>query len=319
MPQSAPTPASAPEPEPEPAVREVVLAQARELARAGRYAEAEELLDGPWNEGGRDVAALDLKARIHAQQGRLDEADRCWAEVAERSPGHRAAAEGRRRIAAVRERAATGGFTGRALTARFALRAAAAVVALLAFVMLADLWADGGPRSEPSAAPSAAVPSAAAPPAAAPGPPAPAAGGDVLAGMRLDGPGVRVQRRTGEIAVTFDRGLFGSGATLSRQGRAVLNGLGERLRPYGDRITVAVIGHTDRSAVRPGGEYASNVELGTVRATVVREVLRSSARIPTSRFTVSTLAGMMPPYPDEGAGDARNRTVSLRISAAGAR
>ncbi|MFC5750689.1 hypothetical protein [Actinomadura rugatobispora] len=307
-----PAPTPAPEPEPELAVREVVLAQARELARAGRYAEAEELLDGPWNEGGRDVAALDLKARIHAQQGHLDEADRCWAEVAELAPGHRGAAEGRRRIAAVRARAATGGFTGRTLTARFALRAAAAVVALLAFVMLADLWADGGPRPEPAANPSAAAP---APPAPAPAP----STEDVLAGLRLDGPGVRVQRRPGEIAVTFDRGLFRDGATLSRQGRAVLDGLGERLRPYNSRITVAVIGHTDRSAVRPGGEYASNVELGTVRATVVREVLRSSARIPTSRFTVSTLAGMLPPYPGQDSGDARNRTVSLRVSAAGAR
>ncbi|GAA2438276.1 hypothetical protein GCM10010191_61770 [Actinomadura vinacea] len=290
------------------AVREVALAQARELARAGRLDEAAELLDGLPDEDARDAAVLDLKARVHAQRGRLDEADRCWAEAAALSPGHRAAAEGRRRIAAVRERAASGGIAGRALTARFALRAAAALVTLLAFVMLADLWLDDGERTDPAAAPAATAPAPSATPSA-----------DVLAGLRLDGPGVRVQRRPGEIAVTFDRGLFRDGATLSTQGRAVLNTLGTRLRPHGDRLTVAVIGHTDRSAVRPGGEYASNVELGTVRATVVREVLRTSARIPTSRFSVSTLAGMLPPYPDDGSGAARNRTVTLRISTAGAR
>ncbi|WP_205717691.1 hypothetical protein [Actinomadura soli] len=39
----------------------------------------------------------------------------------------------------------------------------------------------------------------------------------------------------------------------------------------------------DRRAAQPGGGYASNAELGMLRATVVREVLRSSARIPTAR------------------------------------
>ena len=301
------------------AVRELVLAQARELARAGRYTEAEDVLDASWPDGGQDVAVLDLKARIHAQQGRLDEADRCWAEVADLAPGHRAAAEGRRRIAVIRERAAKGGFTGRVLTARFVLQAAAAVVALLAFVMLADLWTDDGPRSAPTAAtPPAAAPPAAAPSAAAPPPPA-TSGGAVLDRIRLDMPGVRVERRPGELAVTFDRGLFREGAVLSRQGRALLTRLGERLKPHAGQVAVGVIGHTDRSAVRPGGEFASNVELGTVRATVVRELLSSTAGIPTARFTVSTLAGMMPPHPDRDGGDARNRTVSLRISAAGAR
>ncbi|OLT30783.1 hypothetical protein BJF79_09270 [Actinomadura sp. CNU-125] len=140
--------------------------------------------------------------------------------------------------------------------------------------------------------------------------------------MDLDVPGVRAERRGGEIAVTFERGLFDAGATLTPDGRDVLTALGERLRPRADRLAVAVIGHTDRTAVRPGGEYASNVEIGTMRAAVAREALRSSARIPTTRFTLSTLAGMLPPYGDDDAGapgDPRNRTVSLRISAAGAR
>ncbi|GAA3928073.1 hypothetical protein GCM10023085_06560 [Actinomadura viridis] len=292
------------------AVREVALAQARELARAGRYTEAEELLDGAWDEGEPSAAVLDLRARIHAQRGRLDEADRCWAEAERLAPGDRAIAAGRRRVAALRDGGhAGGGLPGRVLTSRFAGRAGAAVVALLAFVMLADLWADDG-EPRPAAVPPTAPP--------APAPPSPSASsGAVLAGLRLDGAGVRVRRSPGEIAVTFERGLFRDGATLSPGGRAVLEALGARLRPYGDRVSVTLIGHTDRSAVRPGGEYASNVELGTVRAGVVREVLRASARIPTDRFTVSTLAGMMPPFPD--AGSARNRTVSLRVSAAGPR
>ncbi|MEV5824144.1 hypothetical protein AB0L25_01055 [Spirillospora sp. NPDC052242] len=282
------------------AAREAALAQARLLARAGRYAEAAALLDG---EHGADV--LDLRARMHAQQGRLDDADRCWAEAAELSLGDADAARGRARIAELRARSSATG-PGRVLAARVLLRAGGAVAALLALVLLAALWADD---DAPAALPAAPAP-AASPPSA---PPAPA---DPLTGLDLDVPGVRAERRGGEIAVTFDRGLFGAGAALTPDGRAALAALGERLRPHAARLAVAVIGHTDRTAVRPGGEYASNVEIGMMRATVAREALRSSAGIPTARFTLSTLAGLDPPHGGDAApGDPRDRTVSLRVSA----
>ncbi|TDB91482.1 hypothetical protein E1264_01430 [Actinomadura sp. KC216] len=283
------------------AVREVAVAQARTLARAGRYAEAEELLDG---EDGPVV--LDLKARMYAQQGRLDEADRCWAGVAALSPGDPGAAEGRRRIARIRATAAS---PRRFVLARSALRLGTASVVLLAFVMLADVWLDRDETEAPvpPPRPSPVVPSAAGSP-------------DPVAALKLEGPGMHVVRRAGEIEVTFERGLFRRDATLTSRGRAVLKELGEQLRPYAGQVSVTVIGHTDRRAVHPGGGYASNAELGLLRATVVQEVLRSSARIPTARFSVSTLAGLLPPHPGEAASrDPRNRTVSVRISAAGGR
>ncbi|QFG24226.1 tetratricopeptide repeat protein [Actinomadura sp. WMMB 499] len=289
-------------------VREAALAQARTLARAGRYAEATAVLEGE-----HGAAVLDLRARMYAQQGRFDDADRCWAEAAALDPGDGDAARGRARIAELRAKRASTGF-GRALTAGLLPRGGAAVAALLAIVLVAALWpGDGEPAARPAVRP--APPSAAPPPSGAP-----PASADPLAGLRLDAPGVRAERRDGEIAVTFAGGLFDAGATLTPDGRAALTALGERLRPQGDRLAVAVIGHTDRTAVRPGGEYASNVEIGMMRATVAREVLRSSARIPTTRFTLSTLAGMLPPHGgDADPGDPRNRTVSLRVSAAGPR
>ncbi|TYK47017.1 tetratricopeptide repeat protein [Actinomadura decatromicini] len=293
------------------AVREAALAQARTLARAGRYTEAAELLGGE-----HDVAVLDLRARIHAQQGRWDEADRCWAEAAALAPGDRSAAEGRRRIAEIRARAAR---PGRVRVARGAVRAGGALAALLALAMLADLWldrADTPGRVAVAAPPATAAPSGSpsVSPSASPAP-------DPLDGLHLRTPGVRVVRRDGELAVTFDRGLFERDATLTRRGRATLRELGERLRPEAGRLAVAVIGHTDRTAVRPGGGYASNAELGMLRVTVVREVLSAAAGIPAVRFSTSTLAGALPPFPDGGVApdDPRDRTVSMRISAAVAR
>ncbi|MGH3239343.1 MAG: OmpA/MotB family protein, partial [Spirillospora sp.] len=250
--------------------------------------------------------ALDLKARVYAQQGRLDDADRCWAEVAALSPGDPGAAEGRRRIAAIRARAAS---PGRFFLARSALRLGTAAVVLLAFVMLADVWQDRDATDPPQ--PTTPAPTT---------PPSPPPSPNPIAALKLDGPGIHAQRRGAEIAVTFDRGLFRRDATLTARGRTTLTVLGAQLRPYADQIAVTVIGHTDSRAVHPGGGYASNAELGMLRATVVREVLRSSARIPTARFSVSTLAGLLPPHPGgKASADPRNRTVSVRVSAAGGR
>jgi len=280
------------------AVREITLAQARTLARHGRYLEAERLLRDLVDGGGPEAIALDLLARVYAQQGRLEEADRCWAEAERLAPGSPEIAAGRRRIAALR------GSGPRRTAAGPPARAVASLVALLVAVLIVALLADirDEVRDRPAAAP---------PPV-----PSPTATADPLPELaaRLgELRGVRVERLPGELVVTFSRGVFRSGATLSGSGRAVLEDVGERLRPHADRITVTVVGHTDSRPVPPGGEFASNTELGLVRATVVRELLRPAAGLPTAALPVSTTGGASPPFP--GADQPRNRTVSLRISA----
>jgi len=65
-----------------------VLVAAARLARRGRFLEAETTiarlpLDGPLG-----PAALDLKAKICAQQGRMLEAQFCWTEAVRRSPSN---------------------------------------------------------------------------------------------------------------------------------------------------------------------------------------------------------------------------------------
>ena len=275
------------------ASRELALAQARILARHGRYAEAEELLTEARDDAEPSVALLDLLARVHAQQGQLDEADRCWAEVERLVPDNKEATDGRRRIAGVR--------AGRRRSGTIVLRVAAGVVVVAALALLIDTRVAVGRRPEErtvSAAPTAGAPAARPSPA------------DVLSQMDLRTPGVHVRRTPGEIAVTFDKGLFRDGVTLSPGGRAVLRALGARLRPYAMKISVDVIGETDQRAVPPGSGYAGNTELGTLRATVVREALRRQAGIPTARFSVSSLGGAT-----RAGSAARSRTASLRISA----
>lgn len=281
------------------ASREVALAQARTLARHGCYTEAEEILRAMEP----SVTVLDLLARVYAQQGELVHADECWAEAERLAPGNTEITEGRGHVARMRAGARRSG-------GRLVFRAATALGLVLALALLVDT------RVELGRPPKVAAPVPYAQPSRTPARPPQ----DVLAGMNLRLPGVRTQRRPGEIAVTFDKGLFRDGVTLSASGRSVLDALGARLRPYGTRIVVAVIGHTDDLAVPSSGDYAGNLELGTMRATVVREVLRAAADIPTSRFSVSSMGDVLPLFRGRSAAaQARNRTVSLRISAAGER
>ncbi len=296
------------------AAREVALAHARTLARNGRYAEAEGLLEDAWRGAERGVPVLDLLARIKAQQGDLSAADRYWAEAERLAPGNREIAAGRRRIAAMTKRGP--------VAARWRGRAAwigAGLLAAAVLALLVDIRLNMG-EPEPQRtirAPLLAVPVT---PRSSPTPPVSpsAAPSEVLGELDLQVRGIRVRRSPNEISVIFEDGLFRRGATLSAGGRAVLRELAVRLRPHADRISVAVIGHTDDLAVPPGGSYASNMELGMLRATVVREVLRAAARIPTARFSVSALGELMPPHRgDDPSARARNRTVSLRIASAG--
>lgn len=112
--------------------REVLLAQARTLARAGRLTEADDLLSRVSEDGSPGVAALDLRARVHAQQGRLEEADAYWAEAERLAPGDPGIAAARRRVAALRDRPRRG-FR--------AWRTAGRVVGgVLAFAVPAYLW-----------------------------------------------------------------------------------------------------------------------------------------------------------------------------------
>ncbi|MFC9975880.1 OmpA family protein [Spirillospora sp. NPDC127200] len=271
------------------AVREVALAQARELARRGRLAEAGELLDEAYHDTEPDPAYLDLRARVHAQQGDLARADECWAQAQRLSPENTTYAEGRRRIARMR--------TGRRLPPILAAGAAGLLAGAAATALLAG--GDGEARA-PAAAATTTAPAPASPPPAE----------DVLAGLDMAMPGVRERRTPGEIAVTFDRGLFGRDTALTREGRAQLDRVADRMRPHAGRLRLTVLGHTDALPLRGGGPYAGNMELAEARAAVVREALRERAAVPTAAITVSALGPAVPPDRGRAA-----RTVSIRISA----
>ncbi len=67
----------------------VSFALATDMARAGRYDEAEALIEKALAGGASRPHALDLRARMLAQQRRYAEAEACWLEAVRLDPGNR--------------------------------------------------------------------------------------------------------------------------------------------------------------------------------------------------------------------------------------
>ena len=77
----------------EPYLAQLVLVKAAELARAGQYQEAEDLISG-LQEGKDSPVVLDLLARMRAQQGRWLEAETFWKQALQQDPTNPAYLEG---------------------------------------------------------------------------------------------------------------------------------------------------------------------------------------------------------------------------------
>ncbi|MFD9870352.1 hypothetical protein ACFWWX_24440, partial [Streptomyces niveus] len=114
---------------------QLALSRAHSAARAGDLDLAARLLDeldgldGPdaFSDRATVLAALNLRAKVHAQRGELTEADACWSRVEAIAPGDPDAAAGRRtlaKIAAGRRHARPVVHTGRVAVVAAALAGA---------------------------------------------------------------------------------------------------------------------------------------------------------------------------------------------------
>lgn len=270
------------------ALAAVRLARAAELAREGRLeAAASVAREAGAADGGPE--ALDLLARIRAQQGRLDDAEALWTELRRTVPDHAPAAAGLRRIAALRTK--RGG--GHVL----------AVLAILiaAFLIFPARITDTGERADRavgrSPEPGPAL-------AAAPALPA------------VDVAGSVVSTETGTRVIRFPDGLFSRGSELRPGARETLVALGRQLAPIAATHALTVTGLADDRTLRPGAAWRDNVALGLARAAVALDALREHAPFPPEVVTLRA-ATEAPPGLDPSARRAR-RSVELRLAPRGA-
>jgi flagellar motor protein MotB len=275
-------------------VVQIALSKAIDLARAGRYAQAENLLANLAGGLRDNPSVLDLLARIGAQQGRLSEAESLWQRAIALDPANEAYRAGLRRIAEVHSRhpmwivrvlpwlVALAVAVGLTLTARSLARD---IVARLAELERSVQTLSGG---------SGAV----RPPK-----------------LSLAAPGISLRTEGNELVTIFDAGLFYRGIVLRPEARTLLTAFGRELAPHVGSISVSVIGHTNNVPMPMGGAYRDNTALGMARAIAVVEHLRVTAGLPSTVFSVRSLGESQAPYPsDTPENRSRNRTVVIRIT-----
>lgn len=120
----------------------------------------------------------------------------------------------------------------------------------------------------------------------------------------------RITDRGLVVALISDDVFFeNASADLRPRGRAVLRAVGPVLRPLPEEI--AVEGHANRLKIR-GGQYPSNWELSSARASGVVRYLISAEKVSTGRLSATGYGSSRPLYP---ASDSRairyNRRVDL--------
>jgi flagellar motor protein MotB len=288
---------------------QLALARATDLARAGHYAQAERLLTTPANGAPMSAAKLDLLARIYAQQGKLADADACWARASEASQDSGAYQIERRRLGTLKQQ--------RFGSSRGLRWVGGGLLAAAVLVAVVVPWLPGGPADR--------------------------VGGGVppeqarLNEQRIDdidrrnldsqrllssiateasSPTTMVRPGPGALAVSYTIPLFqGGGVVLTPDGEAALGDLGRRLASHAGKISVSVVGHTEDATVDSGGRYQDNADLALGRALAAAQRLSASSDIQLQGFAMSSAGRDNPPYPNTTNDNrARNRTVTLVIT-----
>lgn len=288
--------------------RQVAVSRATELARSGDLDGAAALLTDV-----SEPSALDLLARIRAQQKRWTEADALWAQVQKTAPDDPAAAAGRKTVAAIRKHRRA------ARPVLPIVSAAVLVAAVVAGGVVAVGRGTDEPASEPVAQPTATttVDNGAEERAAelarrlaemeAQRRASAAAVADRLVALQrqASGVGVQAQRGTSVVRVVFLDGMFTAGTDLSPAGQAALDALGKRLPGMKASITV-----TGFSVVVPGGSSSGGSRTALLRARVATQQLSTASGLPLTAFTMQSGDQAHPPYRT----DAKNRTVTVTLT-----
>ncbi len=273
-------------------LQRIALWRATDLARRGRYDEAETPLQELVQPGQVLPEVWDLFARVKAQQGRLAEAAAMWKQAARVDPGNEVYEAGLRRIAQIERHR-----KGRPIVLTVGIG-----VALVVFVGIITWksW-DRGKRKESSPLNLSQN--------------EPVTSGTVQAAkLDLRAPGVVIHSEANALVATFEAGVFSQGTSLTPEARTALTTLGRQLEPYSDRISVVVTGHADNIPVPEWLPYRDNIDLGYRRAIAVIDHLRASAQLPSSAFAARSLGKYGTPY-DHATPESRvrNRTVIIRI------
>lgn len=293
-----------------------VVAAAARLAAGGDYDTALSLLD--LDEATRELpSAIQLRAKILAQQGRFSDAIAAWDEVLEDDGANEEARAGKARAEALARRGSAVVWYRSSLVAGAFTLAAAVLVGLLLFRLAGSGATD--PGNEPAREVETAQAAEAAGDAAGSGS-VPEAGteGDLdgLARELSTIAGVATESDGEGVSVFFEGGIFPSlSAEVPASMSEVLVEAASRLSAHPESIGVLAVGTYDDLGLPDGAPYPNNETLALARAHAVARFLQSASGLSPEWFSYQVSAGTFSNATADGR--ARNRAVVLRLLRAG--
>ena len=288
---------------------QLAMVQVTDLARRGRFAEAEGLINELWGEPDNlSPLALDLLGRIRCQQGRFHEAEVLWRKALSADPDNERYRAGLRRIAKVRQQPVWPA----SLVPLIAGLLVIAAVAVSLFVIgrrLNELRETIAEQNRTLAlARTPGDPSSGG--ANADQPARPAKAKTVVVQL----PGVSTREIGDSQLVTFDGGLFDRGSVLKPEAQSLLSALAGQLQNQGN-TTVRIIGHTDNASMRRDSPFRDNFALGLSRAQTVFNYFRQHTSLPAQSLSVASAGDAESPFPnDTRENRMKNQTVTLSVS-----
>ena len=289
--------------------QQALIAQATELARSGRYAEAEAVLDRI--KDGPSAQVLDLRAKIKAQQGLFSEAASLWGLAIKTAPENKHYASSLKQASRRAKHPAW-------LAHHWSGLAALTLLALaLLLIMLPGKKVMQGSdvMQNPITAPQSRV----------------MKNGDDSTGQssgkmadrkeqtgiaveKISLKGVRIFKTEEKMTILFEEGLFTEGTQFHQSARPLLAQLGRQIAGIAPDVQIQVVGCTDDLPLVAGSLYADNSSLGLARAVKVIEILRKVTGLPASAFMAQSMAENNYPYAiNSSASKMRNRTAVIRL------
>lgn len=292
----------------------LTVADAAKAARHGDYTTARMILDDLGGTESADPVALDLLARVYAQQGNLVDAELCWWRSVQHGGDPALADAGRRRIAELRSGVRTKPNVRRAVV----VGALAGVVVVGAGFLGAALTRTGPNAPTDPAAQSTIISLSQQVDQLRKAPDSVAAQrGQLLDRLAsaLAGSAMTITRGPNQVNITFKVAIFDQAVAVSADGALALADLGNRLRQFGNGVTVTIIGHTEALRVNPASGYADNDALGLARALTAANQLATDTGQPLSSFDLATSGTADPPYSNATPqGSALNHTVTVTVT-----
>lgn len=301
-----------------------ILARAVSLARAGNYQASEKLISGLLELDPENDFAWDLQARIHAQQGNLVVAERCWKEALKRNPEKPEYQQGLERIrkSLLPQR-------------RWSLTGLVNLIMILCLIgagwFMLDYRMNLMEKSQQAqlavlreSLRNISLQDTASHPAVSV-----ANENDessvqkkyhetvsnaILGSLKDVSPEIRIDSsQPDRLDISFKNGIFTRGTQLSDTGQRLLLAIMEAIRPYDEMIHIGIKGSSDPLPMREESRYRDNDHLEYSRAIVAATFIVDTVNPPPGNIRIITTDLTGSSKPDEVGAVNQKRSVWISL------